>query len=164
MSSSPGHLSPRSLPAPPLQHLCDLVVTVGPPITVGEGLCGVRRLVPITGGQVSGPGMRGRVLPVGADFQSVADGTTAQLDARYVLALDDGALIYVHNQALRHASAPITAALARGEAVPADAVYFRGQPRFETGAAPWSWLSTRQFIAAGERTPDAVYLSIWQVL
>ena len=56
------------------------------------------------------------------------------------------------------------AAIMRGDPVPPEAVYFRCQPRFETGDARWAWLGERQFIGRGERLPGAVRLSFWQVL
>jgi hypothetical protein len=156
--------APRTLEPPRLEHLCDLVVTVAPPIEAGDGPFGLRRVIPITGGIVSGPRMSGRVLAAGADFQLVTGGTTAHLDARYLVELDDGARIFVHNSALRHASAETTAALMRGEPVPPADVYFRCQPRFETGDVRWAWLGDRQFVGRGERAPSAVHLSFWQVL
>ena len=102
-------------------------------------------------------------LPAGADFQLVTDGTTAHLDARYLIELDDGARLFVHNTALRHASPEVTARLLSGEPVPPESVYFRCQPRFETGDARWRWLGERQFVGTGARLPDAVRLSFWQV-
>lgn len=153
-----------TLEPPRLEHLCDLLVTVDPPIAAGEGPFGLRRVIPITGGVVRGPRMAGRVLSAGADFQLVVGGTTAHLDARYLIELDDGARLFVHNTALRHASAQTSARLMRGESVPPGDVYFRCQPRFETGDARWAWLAERQFIGRGERAPSAVRLSFWQVL
>jgi hypothetical protein len=154
---------PVTLEAPRLEHLCDLAVTVAPVIDAGDGPFGRRRVIPITGGVVSGPSMRGRVMPAGADFQIVVAGTTAHLDARYLIELDDGARIFVHNTALRHAAPEVSARMMRGEPVdPAD-VYFRCQPRFETGDVRWRWLGERQFIGRGERMPDSVRLSFWLV-
>jgi hypothetical protein len=155
--------TPVTLEAPRLEHLCDLAVTVAPVIDAGDGPFGRRRVIPITGGVVSGPSMRGRVMPAGADFQIVVSGTTAHLDARYLIELDDGARIFVHNTALRHAAPEVSARMMRGEPVdPAD-VYFRCQPRFETGDVRWRWLGERQFIGRGERMPDSVRLSFWLV-
>jgi hypothetical protein len=93
-------------------------VQVGAPIEIGGTPGGCRRVIPIIGGTVSGPGLQGRVLAAGADFQLVhpANGT-ARLDARYVLALDDGTHVFVVNRALRRSSPEVTERLMRGVAV-----------------------------------------------
>jgi hypothetical protein len=142
------------LPAPALEHLCDVSVTIDAPIDVGPTPAGFRRLIPITGGTVSGAAMNGRVLPGGADFQLIAgDGTQAQLDARYVLELDGGSRVFVHN----------TAAIRAGIPVDPKRVYFRCQPRLEPTSPAWAWLATHQFIGTGVRQPDAVHLSFYKV-
>jgi hypothetical protein len=155
----------KTLPAPVLEHLCDLAVTIDAPIEVGQTPAGLRRMIPITGGTVSGHEMNGRVLPGGADFQLILNGGThAHLDARYVLELDDGSRIWVQNTALRVASAENSLRIMRGEKVDPEAVYFRCQPQFETAAAQWAWLHESQFIGTGPRAPDGVYLSFYRVL
>ena len=153
-----------SLPAPALEHVCDLAVTIDAPVDVGSTAMGLRRMIPITGGTVTGPLMRGRIVPGGADFQLiVADGTQAHLDARYVLELDDGTRVFVQNKALRVASAEDSAKIRRGEPVDPTRVYFRCQPSFEASTSQWSWLAEHQFIGVGLRLPDAVHLSFYKV-
>jgi hypothetical protein len=153
-----------SLPAPALEHVCDLAVTIDAPVEVGATAMGLRRMIPITGGTVSGPLMQGRILAGGADFQLiVGDGTQAHLDARYVLELDDGTRVFVQNKALRVASAEDSAKIRRGEPVGPARVYFRCQPTFEASKPQWSWLAEHQFIGVGLRLPDAVHLSFYKV-
>lgn len=155
----------ETLPAPTLEHVCDLAVTIDPPIEVGHTPSGLRRMIPISGGVVRGPRLNGRVLPGGADFQLiVAQGTQAQLDARYVIELDDGSRVFVQNTALRVASAEISQRIMRGEPVDPAAVYFRCQPRLESSAPAWAWLSESQFVGTGRRAPNGVYLSFFRVV
>ena len=155
----------KTLPPPTLEHLCDLAVTISAPIEVGQTPAGLRRMIPITGGTVTGPRMNGQVLSGGADFQLIlSDGTQAHLDARYVIELDDGSRVWVQNTALRVASKENSARIMRGEKVDPDAVYFRCQPQFETAATDWAWLHDSQFIGTGLRAPDGVYLSFYRVL
>jgi Protein of unknown function (DUF3237) len=152
------------LPAPKLEHVCDLEVQVSAPIEIGHTSMGLRRMIPITGGTVTGPRLNGRVLPGGADFQLiVADHTQAHLDARYVLELDDGTRIWVQNSALRVTSTEDAARIMRSEPVEASRVYFRCQPRFEVANPSFQWLSEHQFIGTGVRLPNAVHLSFYQV-
>src|SRR5574337_2046463 len=96
-----------TLPAPTLEHVADLTVFVATPVEAGRvtglGLQGLRRIIPITGGTLRGPRLTGRVLPGGADFQLVVSDTAADLDARYLVALDGpefgGEHLYVQNRA-----------------------------------------------------------------
>ena len=155
-------MSDFTLPPPALEHLCDLAVEVGVPIDVGHSPLGQRRLVVILGGSVAGR-LVGRVLPGGADFQLIHGGTLACLEARYVLELDDGARVFVQNNALRVASAEVTARLLRGEPVAPEDVYFRGQVSLETGDPRWSWLNERQFLCVGQRLPAKVLMSFYAV-
>jgi hypothetical protein len=154
----------KTLPPPLLSHVCDLAIEIGPPIEVGPTASGLRRVIPITGGLVSGPLLRGRVLPAGADFQLIHEGATlAHLDARYVLELEDATHVYVHNVALRVAGQEDAQRLIRGEPVDPAAVYFRCQPRLEAAGQDWAWLARSQFIGTGQRSPDRVFLSFYRV-
>ena len=154
-----------TLPAPQLEHVCDLAVTISQAIEVGHTPSGLRRMIPITGGTVSGPRLNGLVVPGGADFQLILDnGTQAHLDARYVIELTDGTRVFVQNTALRVASLENSQRIMRGEKVNPDAVYFRCQPQMEATAPQWAWLNESQFIGTGRRAPDGVYLSFYRVL
>jgi hypothetical protein len=155
-----------TLPAPALQHVMDLVVHVGTPIEAGTvaGLNsrGRRRLIPITGGQVSGH-VTGCILPGGADFQIVVSDTTTDLDARYIIELDNGEHIFVQNRALRRGSATDIAKLVRGEPVAPEVIYFRCVPTFEVSSPALQWLTQSIFVGTGARFPDHVQLSIFRL-
>lgn len=151
-----------TLPPPVLEHLCNLAVDVGVPIDAGHSPFGQRRLVAILGGSVGGR-LIGRVLPGGADFQLIHGATLARLEARYMLELEDGARVFVQNNALRVASTEVTARLLRGEPVAPEAVYFRGQVNLETGDERWPWLNERQFLCVGQRLPAQVRMSFYAI-
>ncbi len=149
---------------PPLRHLCDLAITLGEPLELGEAPRGRRRIIPITGGTVSGERLNGRVLPGGSDWQVVYADGSAFLEARYPVRLDDGALIDVHNIGIRHGPPEALEALARGEPVDPSRYYMRTQPRFETGDPRYSWLNRVVAVGTGRREPSAVHLSFFEVL
>jgi hypothetical protein len=138
-------------------------VTVGPPVLVGAGPLGERRVIPITGGRVAGPRLSGEVLPGGADFQLIRSDGVAEIEARYTLRLSDGALVYVVNRGLRHASPEDMARLLRGEPVPPERVYFRTAPAFETAAPQHAWLMRSLFLGMGERRPAEVVIRIYEL-
>jgi hypothetical protein len=84
-------------------------------MVVGDISYGERRIIPITGGSFVGPRLSGRVLPGGADWQVIRRDGITELEARYTLETDDGALIYVLNKGIRSGSKEVMERLARGE-------------------------------------------------
>ena len=158
------------LPVPTLEHLADLTVHVATPVeaghTTGLNSRGRRRIIPITGGTLHGPQLQGRVLAGGADFQLVVSETAADLDARYVIALDGayaGEHLYVQNRALRRGSAADIARLVRGEPVDPAAIYFRCVPTFEVSSPRLAWLTESIFVGTGARYPDRVEISLYRL-
>ncbi len=151
----------NDIAAPELELLARLVVRVAEPMEIGDVGGGRRRLIPILGGEVLGPRLKGVVEPGGADFQLVRPDSVAELDARYVLRLDDGTPVYVTNRALRRASPEVTERLMRGEPVDPSQVYFRCLPSFEVADGPWRWLAQYLFVGTGVRRPDAVEMAFY---
>ncbi|MFM7000584.1 MAG: DUF3237 domain-containing protein [Limnohabitans sp.] len=152
-----------NLPTPQLRFFADLSVRVDKPQEVGQTHHGVRRLIPILGGEVQGDGWTARVLTGGADFQLILNPRMAELDARYMLETDGGDLIFVQNHAVRTAAPDVMAKLIRGEPVPPEAVYFRCTPSFETASASLGWITERLFVGTGARHPDRVVMRFFEV-
>jgi len=69
-------------------------VTLGASQRVGESKRGIRNIIPITGGTVSGR-VSGKVLMGGADYQILTPPAT--IDAHYLWETDDGEIIIVRN-------------------------------------------------------------------
>ncbi len=160
-----------TLPAPELEHFCDLQVFVTPAIDAGQiiGLNsrGRRRIIPITGGTMTGAKLQGRILPGGADFQVVVSDTCADLDARYLIALDGeyaGEHIFVMNRALRRGSADDVARLVRGEPVDPARIYFRCAPTFEVSHPDLKWITESLFVGSGARGTDRVHISLYRMV
>jgi len=151
------------LPTPLLKPFADAEIQVAAPQEVGRGPRGVRRLIPILSGEFRGDGWHARVLPGGADFQLLVGETLAELDARYVLELDGGDLVYVRNRAIRSGPPDVMAKLARGEPVDPSQVYFRCSPSFETASEPLRWINERMFVGSGVRRPDRVLLRLFEL-
>ena len=147
--------------APQPEFIAEVQAEVAAPIVIGAGATGERRIVPIIGGRVSGPRLTGEILPGGADFQLIRPDGVAEIEARYALRLNDGALVHVVNRGLRHAAPEDVERLLRGEAVPPERVYFRTAPCFETAAPAHAWLRRRLFVGLGERQPAAVIVRIF---
>src|SRR4051812_20058861 len=146
------------IPAPELLHVADLRVRVAEPIEIGR-----RRVIPIAGGDVLGPRIRGKVLPGGADYQIMRADGVSELEARYVIQTVDGHLIYVVNSGLRHGPPELMEKLRRGEPVDPASIYFRTTPRFETAAPGYEWLMRSLFLCSGARFPDRVEMRFFHV-
>jgi hypothetical protein len=150
---------------PPLTTslVCHFEAQLGEPIEIGTLVAGRRRVVPILGGRVEGPALRGEILPGGADWQLVdADGGAA-IEARYTIRTDDGSLILVHSRGMRNGAPAVMSRLAAGEAVDPREYYFRTLVTLETGAAPYAWVNRRLFIALAARLPAAVVVDVHQI-
>jgi hypothetical protein len=109
--------------------------------------------------------LQGRPSPrARADWQLVRADCVADLDARYTLETDTGALIQVQSRGLRHGPTEILARLAAGEAFDPASYYFRTVPRFETSASELDWLNRVIAVAHGARLPRAVQLNAFELL
>lgn len=153
-----------NLPIPSLRFLYASTIAIAEPLVVGQTACGLRRIINITGGWFEGPRLSGKVLPGGADWQVIKNDGITELEAKYTLQTDDGALIYITNWGLRHGPKEVMDKMIAGTYVPPDAYYFRTVPRFETGTEKYAWLNGMIAVASGERQADKVMINVFEVL
>lgn len=146
-----------------LEHACDLVVELSRPHEMGSCASGTRRIIPIIGGSASGPRISGRILNVGADWQTVSANGVAELDARYAIETADGAVIEVVSRGIRHASADVAARIAAGENVPTSEYYMRTAIRLDSGHPDYAWVNSSLFLATGGKVGSTVRLSVYRV-
>src|SRR6058998_2483654 len=83
------------------RYVFTITARIGDVTTAGDIGSGVRRIIPITGGEVKGEGINGKVLAFGADFQIIRPNELIELEAKYAFETDDGAVVYVENKGLR---------------------------------------------------------------
>jgi hypothetical protein len=146
-----------------LAPLCRLSIELEAPREIGRTPLGHRRIIGIAGGTFSGPRLSGEVLPGGADWQVIRGDGVADLDARYTLRTDDGALVYVRNRGYRHGPEEVMRKLAAGEAVDPALYYMRTTPWFETGDARYAWLNRIVCVGTGARRAASVELEFFEV-
>ncbi len=147
-----------------IKYLCELKVKLDPVILVGQTPKGLRRIVPIIGGTVTGLELNGEVLKGGADWQYIRTDGTVELEAHYQIKTTDSVIIYIMNTGMRVASPAVTSKMARGEYVPPSAYYFRATPKFEAPTGKYYWMKNSIFICTGIRYPDHVTIQVWKVL
>lgn len=146
-----------------LTHATDLVVELSRPHEMGECPSGTRRIIPIVGGSASGPLLSGRILPIGADWQTVSADGIADLDARYAVETAEGAVIEVVSQGIRHASPEVHARIAAGEQVDPAEYYMRTAIRLESGDPAYAWVNRALFLAEGGKVGNTVRLAVYRV-
>ena len=151
-----------ALPPPPLSPFCTLEVELGPPLDLGHGRTGRRRVVPVVGGTVTGK-VTGTILGVGADWQTVGPDDVAAMDARYTFRTDDGALVEVVDQGFRYGPPDVMARLASGEPTPPEAYSMLSTTRLESGHPDWTWLNRLVLVTSGARRAGIVQLDLWTV-
>ena len=153
-----------ALPPPPrLLPMTHIDCEVGALVSLGAGPCGERRYVSLGGGTVRGPELDGTLVEGGVDWQVARPDGVLEIAAHYVIRADDGALIEVQSNGLRHGPADVMARLARGEAVARDAYFFRTLVRFTTGAPAWLHLNKVLALAVGEREASRVRLDLYRI-
>ncbi|WP_291863604.1 DUF3237 domain-containing protein [Bradyrhizobium sp.] len=146
------------------RYVFTLTVRIGEVTSAGEIGHGVRRIIPILGGEVRGEGVNGTVCAFGADFQIIRPSELIELEAKYAFETDDGAVVYVENTGIRFGPVGLLQKLKRGEPVDPKLIYFRTVPKFETGAEKYRWLMENLFIGSAARHADCVVIDVHQVL
>jgi len=128
-------------------------VTIDSAVVLGDTAFGHRQYIPIIGGTVTGPKLKGQVLPGGHDFQiTYSASNCTQLSADYFLKAEDGTVIHVFNEGLSCPGAP-------------RAIF---RPKLEAPKGPYGWMTNATFVATLELegTPpkvEAVRIRFYQV-
>jgi uncharacterized protein DUF3237 len=146
------------------KYVFTVIAEIAVVTTAGDLGYGVRRIIPIVGGEVRGDKVNGKVLPFGADFQIIRPNELIDLEARYAFETDDGAVVYVENRGMRFGPVELLQKLKRGEPVDPKLIYFRTCPKFETGAENYRWLMQHLFVASAARHAERVVIDVHMVL
>ena len=153
-----------AIPALNSEYAFTANVLVGTPLVVDRAPDGVRRYIPITGGTVEGPGIKGKVLPAGGDSQIIRSDGVIVLEARYMIQTDDNVMISVTNRGFRHAPPAVMARLLRGEHVGRDEYYFRTVAQFEAPVGSrYDELNKYLFVGTAEREANAAIVHFYRV-
>ena len=119
--------------------------------------------IEIVGGTVDGPRLSGRILNVGADWQTIFSNGLAEPDTRYAMETHDGATIEIVNYGYRHGPKEVLDAVARGENVDPASYYMRTHARLETGDARYDWVNRTLFVGVGARKMQSVTVDLFSI-
>jgi len=127
------------------------------PQVVGPGPYGVRQVLPVTGGTVTGDRLSGTAAIGGGDWLLAGDDGFGRLDVRAQFNTDDGAVIYMSYQGLVEVTEAAAAALTGGDSsTNFGDHYFVTTPRLECGDARYGWVNQTIFVGQGRITPGPV--------
>ena len=131
-----------------LDHIFSYTGSLGPPEIIGEVPEGLRVNFYSTGGEITGPKMRGVVRPVGGDWMTVRRDGVAYLNVRTTFETHDQAVILVTYEGVIDLGEGGYQAFVRGE-LP-EMAKLRIAPRFVTSHADYLWLNRLFCIGVGE--------------
>ena len=88
-------------------------------------------------------------------------GPIREMDTRYAMETDDGAVIEIINYGYRDGPPEVLAALGRGETVPPEDYYMRTHARLETGDGRYDWVNRTLFVGTGARNASSVNVDLY---
>ena len=130
-----------------LEHLFSYVVSLERSQMIGPLPEGIRAIFYVVKGEVTGPKLRGMILPGGGDWLTVRTDGVGILDVRGTLESDDGALIYTAYTGVGDFGEDGYQKFLRGE-LPAS-LKLRVAPRFHTSHPKYLWLNRLQCLGIG---------------
>ncbi|WAT18110.1 DUF3237 family protein [Aurantiacibacter sp. MUD11] len=140
---------------PQLVEVFTITAELGEVDQIGETVRGVRRIIPITGGQVVGEGISGTVRAGAWDWQIDRPDGCTELEADYFIETEDGALINVVNRAT----------ICRAADGSMQPVYTR--PVFEPPLGEYAWMGQGTFVGqlgmATDHPVPAVRITVYRV-
>lgn len=132
-----------------LEHIFSYTATLAnPPEVIGSLPEGIRVNFYVTGGQVEGPEVNGKVLPVGGDWVTIRKDGVGILDVRATMETDDGALIYTAYSGVVDFGEDGYERFLRGE-LP-TITQLRIAPRYHTAHPKYQWLNRVQCLGIGQ--------------
>ncbi|MDB5977658.1 MAG: hypothetical protein JWR07_4418 [Nevskia sp.] len=129
------------------EHLFTYRVDIAPPEVVGPCPGDVRFNFPLTGGEVWGPRLSGKVRPGGADFATLRTDGVIILDVRGLLESNDGALIDIAYSGVLDLGPEGYANFLKG--IMPKELPIRAAPRFRTAHPAYQWLNRLQCYSIG---------------
>ncbi|MCW8098429.1 DUF3237 domain-containing protein [Streptomyces tauricus] len=147
---------------PNLTYAFEIRAQVAESHHIGHGDGERTEFTPITGGSVDGPRLKGTVLAGGGDWSNTR-GPICELEARYLIRADDGAVIDITNRGYYHEGGDspeqYDGALRTAEA----GTYFRTSPVFRTDAPAHRWLAATVFVGLAREEDGHIVIRCYAV-
>ncbi len=131
-----------------LEHIMSYYITGKFPEIIGPLAEGLRLNFYITGGEVSGPKVLGKVRPGGGDWMTIRHDGIGILDIRATIETHDGALIYAAVGGTFDFGEDAYEQFLQGKQPPSGAP-FRASPRYHTAHPSYLWLNRLHCLGIG---------------
>lgn len=152
--------------APQFEHAFSIAITLSKPYWLRPTTMGATRAaVYAADGNVEGL-INGRVIPMsGGDWPLLRPDGVIDFDARYMLELDDGTIVYMQNRGYRWAyTQEVAERMSRNEPADPSEYYMRVSPKFDVPEGPHDWLAKHVFVGVAEKIPGANRIHYFKVL
>jgi hypothetical protein len=120
------------------------------PQVIGPVAEGLRLNAIATGGAFEGPKIKGKFIPVGADWFTLRTDGIGVLDVRATFQTDDDALIYSYYKGVTDLGPDGYKNFMEGAPPPPEGIDVRTNPWFQTAHPNYQWLTRGFFIAVGK--------------
>lgn len=141
---------------------CTFTASLEPPLPIGPGPIGMRVYYGVSGGEITGDRLRGKVLG-GGEWALIGPDGFLRVDVRAQIETHDGALIYAQYFGLLEMNGAVQQALTTGAGTDYADQRFHTNPRMETGDPRYAWVNTTFFIGEGRLRPGpGVEYRIWR--
>jgi uncharacterized protein DUF3237 len=160
-SSKDAFTLPAGVRVPKFEFVYECDATLEPALDFGKTIEGQRRIIPITGGTVRGPKIRGELLSGGADWNLTRNDGAGSVEAAYYLKTDDGVLIRIVNTGVGGGGPP-----APQEAT-GERFFMFTHPAFEAPVGKYDWMNRSMFVGtlgARKDSHNAVLIRVFQVV
>lgn len=131
-----------------------------------SGMGAVRAAVYAAEGTIEGPLIKGKVVPMsGGDWPLVRPNGVIDFDARYLLELEDGTIVYLQSRGYRWANSDeVAERMARNEPADHGEYYMRVCPKFDVPEGPHDWLGKYVFVGVAEKVPHGNRIHYFKLL
>ena len=137
-----------------MEYVTSYIATLSEPEVIGPVAEGLRLNVYVTGGTVDGPKMKGKILPVGADWLTIRTDGVGVLDVRATVLTDDGALVYIYYKGVMDLGPDGYKNFLEGAPPPPEGIVLRTNPWFQTVHPDYLWMTRGLFVEVGKAYLD----------
>ncbi len=158
------NLTDPDLPQPRLTFAFEARIDTAPMVPIGGRGADALLFFPITGGTVRGPKLNATVLPGGGDWATDRGDLVTELEARYLIQAEDGAVIDIVNRGFHRAATPEQMErIVAGDDLPESEYYYRTSPMFRTDAPQHRWLTHTVFVGMARSERGQVCIRFFEL-